>query len=72
MMLELDHDISVVTIGKFYQQYSKRIFIDPSDVEETTKLNELGYEVHCANLIMNNTLSKNSLAHEIIKLLESK
>ena len=72
MMLELDHDISVVTIGKFYQQYSKRIFIDPSDVEETTKLNELGYEVHCANLIMNNTMSKNSLAHEIIKLLESK
>jgi mannose/fructose/N-acetylgalactosamine-specific phosphotransferase system component IIB len=59
-------------LAKFYQQYSKRIFIDPSDIEETAKLNELGYEVHCANLIMNNTPSKNSLAHEIIKLLESK
>ena len=35
-------------------------------------LNELGYEVHSANLIMNNTKSKNSLADEIIQLLESR
>jgi|TARA_Y100000389_G_scaffold168126_1_gene173656 LPPG:FO 2-phospho-L-lactate transferase len=72
MMLELGHQISVVTIGKFYQNYSQRIFIDTSDLKESSKLNELGYEVNNANLIMNNTKSKNALAHEIIQLLESR
>lgn len=72
MMLELDQEISVVTIAKFYQKYSKRIFIDTSDSKDSARLNELGYEVHSANLIMNNTKSKNSLAGEIIQLLESR
>ena len=72
MMLELDQEISVVTIAKFYQKYSKRIFIDTSDSKDSARLNELGYEVHSANLIMNNTKSKNSLADEIIQLLESR
>ncbi|MDC0180837.1 2-phospho-L-lactate transferase [Pseudomonadota bacterium] len=72
MMLELDQEISVVTIAKFYQKYSKRIFIDTSDSKDSARLNELGYKVHSANLIMNNTKSKNSLAGEIIQLLESR
>ena len=72
MMLELDQEISVVTIAKFYQKYSKRIFIDTADSKDSARLNELGYEVHSANLIMNNTKSKNSLADEIIQLLESR
>lgn len=72
MMLELDQEISVVTIAKFYQKYSKRIFIDTADSKDSARLNELGYEVHSANLIMNNTKSKNSLAGEIIQLLESR
>ena len=72
MMLELGHEISVVTIGTFYQNYSNRIFIDTSDLNESAKLNNLGFEVHMTNLIMNNTKSKNALAHKIIQVLESK
>jgi LPPG:FO 2-phospho-L-lactate transferase len=72
MMLELGYETSVVTVGDFYKNYSKRIFIDTSDSEESAKLNALGYEVFSANLIMNNTKSKNALADDIIQVLESR
>lgn len=72
MMNELGYEVSVITIAKFYKNYSKRIFIDSSDLNESSKLNELGYEVHNNNLIMNSTNSKNALAKAIIHQLESK
>ena len=72
MMLELGHDISVNTIGEFYKNYSHRIFIDAADKENSDFLTAVGYEVHCSNLVMNNTLSKNKLADNIIKVLEGR
>jgi LPPG:FO 2-phospho-L-lactate transferase len=72
MILELGHEISVITIAEFYKNYSKRIFIDPSDKNYSDELIALGFEVHPTNLIMNNTQSKNKLAKEIINLLELK
>ena len=72
MMLELGYDISVITIAEFYKNFSKRIFIDPSDKKDSDKLIALGFEVHSTDLIMNNTQSKNTLAKEIINYLELK
>jgi LPPG:FO 2-phospho-L-lactate transferase len=72
MMQELGQEVSVKTIAKFYKNYSKRIFIDSSDVSESDVLNELGYEVHIADLIMNSLDKKNALAKTIIDELESK
>ncbi len=72
MMEELGHEISVRTIAEFYNKYSQRIFIDPSDKNNSDELLALGFEVHQTNLIMNNTKSKNKLANEIINFLESK
>ena len=72
MMLELGYDVSVTTIANFYKNFSKRIFIDPSDKKDSDKLIELGFEVHSTDLIMNNTQSKNTLAKEIINYLELK
>ena len=72
MMLELGHEISVNTIGEFYKNYSQRIFIDNADKENSDFLAGVGYEVHYSNLVMNNTLSKNKLAENIIKVLEAK
>jgi LPPG:FO 2-phospho-L-lactate transferase len=72
MMQELGQEVSVKTIAKFYNNYSKRIFIDSSDVSESNELNDLGYEVHIADLIMNNVDKKNALAKRIIDELESK
>ena len=72
MMLELGHEISVNTIGEFYKNYSQRIFIDNADKENSDFLTGVGYEVHYSNLVMNNTLSKNKLAENIIKVLEAK
>jgi 2-phospho-L-lactate transferase/gluconeogenesis factor (CofD/UPF0052 family) len=71
-MLELGYDVSVTTIANFYKNFSKRIFIDPSDKNDSDKLIELGFEVHSTDLIMNNTQSKNTLAKEIINYLELK
>jgi len=71
MMLELGHEISVLTIAKFYKNYSKRIFIDSSDSNDSNQLIKFGFNVHETNLVMNNTQSKNKLAQEIIQLLES-
>ena len=59
-------------IAKFYTNYSKSIFIDSSDVSESDELNELGYEVHSADLVMNSLDKKNALAKTIIDELESK
>jgi len=70
-MLELGHEISVLTIAKFYKNYSKRIFIDTSDSNDSDQLIRLGCDVHETNLVMNNTQTKNKLAQEIIQLLES-
>ena len=50
----------------------KRIFIDNADKENSDFLTGVGYEVHYSNLVMNNTLSKNKLAENIIKVLEAK
>ena len=72
MMLELGYDISVITIAEFYKNFSKRIFIDPSDKKDSDELIALGFEVHSTDLIMNNTQSKNTLAKEIINYLELK
>ena len=72
MMQELGQEVGVKTIAKFYKNYSKRIFIDSSDLDESNKLNELGYEVHIADLIMNTIDKKNALAEAIIHELESK
>jgi len=72
MMQELGQEVSVKTIAKFYKNYSKRIFIDSSDVNESDELHELGYEVHIADLIMNSLDKKNALAQTIIHELESK
>jgi LPPG:FO 2-phospho-L-lactate transferase len=72
MMQELGQEVSVKTIAKFYKNYSKRIFIDSSDVTESDELNELGYEVHIGDLIMNSLDKKNALAKTIIDELESK
>tara|TARA_Y100000816_G_C26043740_1_gene546841 strand:- start:601 stop:1305 length:705 start_codon:yes stop_codon:yes gene_type:complete len=72
MMQELGQEVSVKTIAKFYKNYSKRIFIDSSDLDESNKLTELGYEVHIADLIMNTIDKKNALAKAIIYELESK
>ena len=72
MMQELGQEVSVKTIAKFYKNYSKRIFIDSSDVTESDELNELGYEVHIADLVMNSLDKKNALANTIIDELESK
>ena len=72
MMQELGQEVSVKTIAKFYKNYSKRIFIDSSDVTESDELNELGYEVHIGDLIMNSLDKKNALAQTIIHELESK
>ena len=71
MMQELGHEISVKTIAEFYKKYAKRIFVDTSDNDSASHLSSLGYEVYPTNLIMNNTQSKNKLAKEIIKVLES-
>jgi len=71
MMQELGQEVSVKTIAKFYKNYSKRIFIDSSDVTESDELNELGYEVHIGDLIMNSLDKKNALAKTIIDELES-
>ena len=71
MMQELGHEISVKTIAEFYKKYAKRIFVDTSDNDSASHLSSLGYEVFPTNLIMNNTQSKNKLAQEIIKVLES-
>jgi hypothetical protein len=38
----------------------------------SNELNDLGYEVHIADLIMNNVDKKNALAKRIIDELESK
>ena len=72
MMQELGQEVSVKTIAKFYKNYSKRIFIDSSDISKGDELNELGYEVHVADLIMNTLDKKNALAKIIIDELESK
>jgi len=72
MMLELGYDISVTTIAEFYKNFSKIIFIDPSDKKDSDKLIALGFEVHSTDLIMNNAHSKNTLAKEIINYLELK
>ena len=72
MMQELGQEVSVKTIANFYNNYSQRIFIDSSDVSESNELNDLGYEVHIADLIMNNVDKKNALAKRIIDELESK
>ena len=72
MMQELGQEVSVQTIAKFYKNYSKRIFIDSSDVSESDELNELGYEVYIADLIMNSLDKKNVLAKTIIDELELK
>ena len=72
MMQELGQEVSVKTIAKFYNNYSQRIFIDSSDVSESNELNDLGYEVHIADLIMNSVDKKNALAKRIINELESK
>jgi LPPG:FO 2-phospho-L-lactate transferase len=72
MMLELGYDISVITIAEFYKNFSKRIFIDPSDKKDSDELIALGFEVHSTDLIMNNTQSKNTLANKIINYLELK
>ncbi len=72
MMLELGYDISVTTIAEFYKNFSKIIFIDPSDKKDSDKLIALGFEVHSTDLIMNNTQSKNTLANKIINYLELK
>ena len=72
MMQELGQEVGVKTIAKFYNNYSKRIFIDSSDLDESNKLTELGYEVHIADLIMNTIDKKNALAEAIIHELESK
>ena len=72
MMLELGYEVSVTTIADFYKNFSKRIFIDPSDKKDSDKLIALGFEVHSTDLIMNNTQSKNTLAKEIINYLELK
>ena len=71
MMQELGQEISVTTIAEFYKQYAKRIFIDSADKVNAEHLTALGYDVYPTNLIMNNTQSKNKLAQEIIKVLES-
>ena len=68
--MNLFHYIKLINV--ISKKYSKRIFIDTADSKDSARLNELGYEVHSANLIMNNTKSKNSLADEIIQLLESR
>ncbi|MDC0441063.1 2-phospho-L-lactate transferase CofD family protein, partial [Gammaproteobacteria bacterium] len=72
IMQELGQEVSVKTIAKFYNNYSQRIFIDSSDLSESNELNDLGYEVHIADLIMNNVDKKNALAKRIIDELESK
>jgi len=72
MMQELGKEVSVKTIAKFYKNYSQRIFIDSSDVSESDALNDLGYEVHITDLIMNSLDKKNALAKTIIDELESK
>ena len=72
MMQELGQEVSVQTIAKFYKNYSKRIFIDSSDISESDELNELGYEVYIADLIMNSLDKKNVLAKTIIDELELK
>jgi DNA-directed RNA polymerase subunit N (RpoN/RPB10) len=72
MMQELGQEVSVKTIAKFYNSYSQRIFIDSSDESESNELNDLGFEVHIADLIMNNVDKKNALAKRIIDELESK
>ena len=72
MMQELGQEVSVKTIAKFYNNYSQRIFIDSSDESESNELNDLGFEVHIADLIMNNVDKKNALAKRIIDELESK
>ena len=72
MMQELGQEVSVKTIAKFYKSYSQRIFIDSSDVSESDALNDLGYEVHITDLIMNSLDKKNALAKTIIDELESK
>ena len=51
---------------------SHRIFIDAADKKNSDFLTALGYEVHCSNLVMNNTLCKNKLADNIIKVLEGR
>jgi LPPG:FO 2-phospho-L-lactate transferase len=71
MMQELGQEVSVKTIAKFYKNYSKRIFIDSSDITESDELNELGYEIHIGDLIMNSLDKKNALAKTIIDELES-
>ena len=71
MMQELGQEISVTTIAEFYKQYAKKIFIDSADKINAEHLKALGYDVYPTNLIMNNTQSKNKLAQEIIKVLES-
>ena len=72
MMQELGKEVSVKTIAKFYKNYSKRIFIDSSDISKRDELSKLGYEVHVADLIMNTLDKKNALAKIIIDELESK
>jgi len=72
MMQELGHEVSVKTIAKFYKNYSQRIFIDSSDASESDELNDLGYEVHIGDLVMNSLDKKNALAKTIIDKLESK
>ena len=59
-------------IKEFYKNYSQRIFIDSSDASESDELNDLGYEVHIGDLVINSLDKKNALAKTIIDKLESK
>jgi LPPG:FO 2-phospho-L-lactate transferase len=70
MMTELGQEINVRSIATFYKDYSKRIFIDSSDENESMPMAEMGFEVCHSNLVMNNFQSKVDLAQAIVDHLE--
>ena len=64
--LQIDYNVKILENNPIKaKKYS-------SDLDESNKLNELGYEVHIADLIMNTIDKKNALAEAIIHELESK
>ena len=66
---ELGFNSTVVSVANYYNEVSQNIFIDNKDKKYLNELNELGFNVYLADLIMKDIKTKKNLADSIISQL---
>ena len=72
MMLELGHPVSSAGVARKYAGLCDLFILDNADAGEAKQIDALGMKAHVTNTIMNTTDDKETLARNVLRLLDEK